>query len=157
MDPMNRQSQLSAEEHRSLTERVNERMQQTADDARTKSPAELVDDARAKTSETIDAAKQKTAEVTSAASEKATDVMSAAGDQMSTLAQTVRERAPGEGRAGEIASSTADALERGGRYLQEADPQLVRSDLERIIREHPIESMLVGVGAGYLIARAMRR
>ena len=35
--------------------------------------------------------------------------------------------------------------------------QMVRSDLERVIREHPIESLLVGVGVGYLVARATRR
>jgi uncharacterized membrane-anchored protein YhcB (DUF1043 family) len=34
---------------------------------------------------------------------------------------------------------------------------MVRGDLERVIREHPIESLLVGVGIGYLVARATRR
>jgi hypothetical protein len=33
----------------------------------------------------------------------------------------------------------------------------VRIDLERMIRQHPIESMLVGLGIGYLLARSMRR
>ena len=48
-------------------------------------------------------------------------------------------------------------LDRSGEYLQTADLQMVRSDLERVIREHPIESLLVGVGVGYLVARATRR
>jgi len=33
----------------------------------------------------------------------------------------------------------------------------MRADLEGIIRRHPMESMLVGLGVGYLLARSMRR
>jgi ElaB/YqjD/DUF883 family membrane-anchored ribosome-binding protein len=137
MDPMTRQPQATGDESKSFSERA--------------------DDARHKTTEAIDSAKQKTAEVTSAAADKASDAMTTAGDQISNLAQTVREKAPAEGRAGEIATNAAEALERGGRYLQQADPTMVRGDLERVIREHPIEAMLVGLGVGYLLARSMRR
>jgi ElaB/YqjD/DUF883 family membrane-anchored ribosome-binding protein len=137
MDPITRQPHVTGEENKSLADRA--------------------EDARHKTTEAIDTAKQKTAEVTSAAADKANDAMTSAGDQMSNLAQTVREKAPVEGRAGEIATNAADALDRGGRYLQQADPTMVRSDLERVIREHPIEAMLVGLGVGYLLARSMRR
>jgi hypothetical protein len=170
MDPQTRQPQSypATEEEKNLAQRASEKVSQVADDLRSKSPGEIVDDARAKTGEAIDAArhktgeaidtaKQKTAEATAAASDKATDVMTAAGDRMNTLAQTVREKAPVEGRTGEIAATAADALERSGRYLQEADPTVVRSDLERIIREHPVEAVLVGLGIGYLLARATRR
>jgi ElaB/YqjD/DUF883 family membrane-anchored ribosome-binding protein len=34
---------------------------------------------------------------------------------------------------------------------------MVRSDLERVIRDHPIEALLVGAGIGFLVARATRR
>jgi len=122
-----------------------DKVKQTADDLRSKDPSEIVDDARAKA-----------AEVGDAAANKVDSAMTATGEQMSTLAQTVRENAP-EGKAGEVASKAADALDRGGAYLQTADLQMVRGDLERVIREHPIESLLVGVGVGYLVARATRR
>jgi hypothetical protein len=68
----------------------------------------------------------------------------------------VREKAP-EGKAGEVAVKAADVLDRSGEYLQAANLQMVRSDLERVIREHPIESLLVGMGIGYMLARATRR
>ncbi|HWQ11461.1 MAG TPA: hypothetical protein VNL77_01605 [Roseiflexaceae bacterium] len=159
MDPQTRQPQSypAEQEEKNLAERVSDKVAQAADDLQSKSPGEIVDDARMKTGQAIDAARQKTAEATAAASDKAADVMTAAGDRMNTLAQTVREKAPAEGPAREIASTAADALERSGRYLQEADPSTVRYDLERIIREHPIEAMLVGLGIGYLLARSIRR
>jgi len=122
-----------------------DKVKQTADDLRSKDAGQIVDDARAKA-----------AEVGDAAATKVDSAMTATGEQMSTLAQTVRENAP-EGKAGEVATKAADALDRGGEYLQTADLQMVRGDLERVIREHPIESLLVGVGVGYLVARATRR
>ena len=122
-----------------------DKVKRTADDLRSKDASQIVDEARTKA-----------AEVGDAAANKVDTAMTATGEQMSTLAQTVRENAP-EGKAGEVASKAADALDRGGEYLQTADLQMVRSDLERVIREHPIESLLVGVGVGYLVARATRR
>lgn len=128
-----------------LAQSAVDKVKQTASDLSSKDPSEIVDDARAKV-----------AEVGDAAASKVDSAMTATGEQMSTLAQTVRENAP-EGKAGEVASKAADALDRGGEYLQVADLQMVRGDLERVIREHPIESLLVGVGLGYLVARATRR
>lgn len=133
-----------------------QRPEDTAQKA-TEKVTHAAEDAKAKASEAIDTARQRTAEIGANASDKATDVMNAAGDRMSTLAQTVREKAPAEGRAGEVAATAAETLERSGRYLREADPNTVRMDLEQMIRQHPIESMLVGLGVGYLLARSMRR
>jgi hypothetical protein len=33
----------------------------------------------------------------------------------------------------------------------------MRADLEGIIRRHPMEAVLVGLGIGYLLARSTRR
>jgi vacuolar-type H+-ATPase subunit H len=128
-----------------LAQSAVDKVKQTADDLRSKDAGQIIDDAKAKA-----------AEVGDTAASKVDSAMTATGEQMSTLAQTVREKAP-EGKAGEVAAKAADVLDRGGEYLQTADLQMVRSDLERVIREHPIESLLVGVGVGYLVARATRR
>jgi ElaB/YqjD/DUF883 family membrane-anchored ribosome-binding protein len=128
-----------------LAQSAVDKVKQTADDLRSKDPSEIVSDARAKA-----------AEVGDAAANKVDSAMTATGEQFSTLAQTVRENAP-EGKAGEVATKAADALERSGEYLQTADLQMVRSDLERVIRDHPIEALLVGAGIGFLVARATRR
>src|SRR6478609_8080773 len=60
-----------------------DKVKQTADDLRSKDASEIVDDARAKA-----------AEVGDAAAGKVDSAMTASGEQMSTLAQTVRENAP---------------------------------------------------------------
>jgi len=33
----------------------------------------------------------------------------------------------------------------------------MRADVESLIRRHPIESLLIGFGIGYLLARSTRR
>jgi ElaB/YqjD/DUF883 family membrane-anchored ribosome-binding protein len=128
-----------------IAQQATDKVKQVADDLRSKDPSEIVSDAR-----------EKVAEVGAATADRVDSAMTTTGEQMSNLAQTVREKAP-EGKAGEVATKAADALERGGEYLQTADLQVVRGDLERVIREHPIEALLVGVGVGYLLARSMRR
>jgi len=145
LDAASERAKQAGEKASDLAQSAVDKVKQTADDLRSKDPSEIVDDARAKA-----------AEVGDAAASKVDSAMTATGEQMSTLAQTVREKAP-EGKAGEVAVKAADALDRGGEYLQTADLQMVRGDLERVIREHPIESLLVGVGLGYLVARATRR
>src|SRR5687767_11072198 len=145
LDTAAERAKQASEKAGDIAQSAVDKVKQTADDLRSKDASEIVDDARAKA-----------AEVGDAAASKVDSAMTATGEQMSTLAQTVREKAP-EGKAGEVAVKAADALDRGGEYLQTADLQMVRGDLERVIREHPIESLLVGVGIGYLVARATRR
>ena len=79
------------------------------------------------------------------------------GGKMSDAAQTIRDNAPASGPIANVAETAADTLERAGSYLQEQDLSDIRSDLEGIIRRHPVESLLVGLGVGYLLARSMRR
>jgi len=145
LDAATDRAKQAGEKASDIAQSAVDKVKQTASDLSSKDPSEIVGDARAKA-----------AEVGDAAASKVDSAMTATGEQMSTLAQTVRENAP-EGKAGEVASKAADALDRGGEYLQTADLGMVRSDLERVIREHPIESLLVGVGLGYLVARATRR
>lgn len=79
------------------------------------------------------------------------------GEKMSDVAQTIREKAPMSGPMAGAADTAANTLERAGTYLQQQDLADMRADLEGLIRRHPIESLLVGLGVGYLLARSMRR
>lgn len=127
------------------SDRLSDAAREAADTLRTANASELVD-----------TAKQKAGEVLDTAAEKVDSAMTATGEHVERLASTVREKAP-EGALGDVATTAADALEKSGRYLQQADLQQVRSDLERMIRDHPIEALLIGFGAGFLLARAFRR
>jgi len=79
------------------------------------------------------------------------------GGKMTDAAQTIRDNAPTSGPIAHVADTAADTLEQAGSYLQEQDLAAIRADLEGIIRRYPVQSLLVGLGVGYLLARSMRR
>jgi hypothetical protein len=47
----------------------------------------------------------------------------------------------------------ADALESSGRYLQEEGVKDVAEDVTNLIRRYPIPALLIGLAAGYLVAK----
>jgi len=79
------------------------------------------------------------------------------GEKMTTAAQTLREKAPTSGPVANVAGTAADTLEQAGNYLQEQDLADMRADVEGLIRRYPVQSVLIGVGVGYLLARSRRR
>jgi ElaB/YqjD/DUF883 family membrane-anchored ribosome-binding protein len=89
--------------------------------------------------------------------ERADAATTAVGERMTDAAQAIREKAPASGAAAQLADTAANTLERAGSYLQEQDLAAMRADLEGLIRRHPIESLLIGMGIGYLLARSTRR
>lgn len=107
--------------------------------------------------EMIGDAKAKVEGLGTQAVNQAESAMHARGEQMTDLAETVRAKAPSNGRLGDFAASGADALERSGTYLQESDLADVGTDIKGMIRRHPFRSLAVGLSLGYLVARTMRR
>ena len=57
---------------------------------------------------------------------------------------------------GSAASAVADTLESSGRYLEESGLSGIGEDLTSMIRRNPVPALLVGIGLGFLIARATR-
>lgn len=101
--------------------------------------------------------KTRASEIGSKVVDRTDAAMSAAGERIENLGQSLRGRAPEEGRVGKVLSRTASALEQSGLYLQESTPTDVRMDLEDVMRKRPVTTLLVGAGIGFLIARALRR
>ena len=87
--------------------------------------------------------------------QKAEDATSAVGGSLKSLSQTIREKTPSTGMMGNASSAVADSLERTGRYLEEEGLSGMADDITDLIRRNPIPSLLVGVGIGFLLARAM--
>ena len=79
----------------------------------------------------------------------------AVGSGLKSLGHTIRDHTPDSGMAGDASSAVANTLERTGRYLQEEGLEGIAEDVTNLIRRNPIPAMLVGVGAGFLLARAM--
>jgi hypothetical protein len=75
---------------------------------------------------------------------------------MKSLASSIREHTPRSGVMGTASSAVANTLESGGRYLEEEGLRGIGEDLTNLIRRNPIPALLVGIGVGYLLARATR-
>jgi len=89
------------------------------------------------------------------AKDAAEGATSSVGSGMESLAGTIRDHSPG-GMLGSAASSVADTLEKGGRYIREEGLGGIADDLTGTIRRNPIPSVLVAVALGFLLARATR-
>jgi ElaB/YqjD/DUF883 family membrane-anchored ribosome-binding protein len=59
-------------------------------------------------------------------------------------------------QAGNLAHSTADTFESAARYLRSNDMGALQSDLERQVRRHPMQTLLVAVAAGWVAGKILR-
>lgn len=59
-------------------------------------------------------------------------------------------------RAGRLAHSVAGSMDSVAGYLREGDVERVRRDLERRVRERPLQSLLLGVAAGWVAGKILR-
>jgi len=89
--------------------------------------------------------------------QRAEDATSAAAGGLKSLASQVRQNAPHEGMLGTASSGVASALDRTGDYLREQGLSGMADDFTNLIRRNPIPALLIGVAAGFLIARATSR
>jgi hypothetical protein len=85
---------------------------------------------------------------------RADDATTAVGGGMKSLAQTIRENAPHGGMVVQASGMVASTLDSSGRYLQDSGLSDIADDVTNVIRRNPIPAVLVGIGIGFLIARA---
>lgn len=89
--------------------------------------------------------------------QQAADTLETAADRLDRLAS---ERIAGDSgaraRAGDLAHSAADTMESVARYLRKNDAQGLRSELEQQVREKPVQTLLVGVAAGWIVGKVLR-
>jgi hypothetical protein len=89
--------------------------------------------------------------------QKAEDATHAVGSGMQSLAGTMRDKLPQSGPIGAAGSTLASGLESTGRYLEEEGLHGVAEDMTNLIRRNPIPAMFLGVGLGFILARAISR
>jgi uncharacterized protein YjbJ (UPF0337 family) len=112
--------------------------------------ANVADKARDMASSVADRAK----DAASNLGKKAESGLDAVGSGLTSAAGTIRENLPNEGMLHNVGASVAEGLESGGRYLREEGFSGMADDLTDMIRRNPIPALLVGVGVGFLLARA---
>jgi len=98
----------------------------------------------------------KAQELSSTAVNKANEAATVVGEKLDSLANVIRERAPREGSVATAATTVVDGLESAGSYLREKKFDHLAKDVTELVRTYPVQSLLIGVGIGYLLARRTR-
>lgn len=91
------------------------------------------------------------------AGQKADDVVSAVGGKVQGLAGTVRDAGPKDGMLGGATRAVADTMENTGRYLQDQGVSGMMGDFTDLVKRNPVPALLIGIGVGYLLGRALDR
>ena len=110
-----------------------------------------------KTKDMASSVVQSVEDMASTIGHKAEGAVDSVGGGMKSLAGTIRDKAPAGGVFGTAASGVASSLESGGAYLQEHNLHGLATDATSLIRRYPLQAILVGVGVGFLVGRALRR
>jgi uncharacterized protein YjbJ (UPF0337 family) len=95
----------------------------------------------------------KTQELGMTAVSMAGEAATAVGETMGSLASVIRDNAPHEGTIASAATTVAGGLESASSYMQGKGYENIAIDLTAVIRRYPVQSLLVGVGLGYVLAR----
>jgi len=92
----------------------------------------------------------------SAVGQKADDAASSVGTGMKSVADTIRNQGPHEGMLGNATRTVAGAIDQTGKYLEEKHLSGMADDVASMIKAHPIPAVLIGLGVGFLLGRALR-
>jgi len=108
--------------------------------------------------------------VASSVKDKAADIPSIIADGLEAGAKALRHNRPtSETSAGGSVALTNDStitavtdtlatgMQSSADWLRDADFDKVKDGAERQVKEHPARSLLIALGAGYLIGKALRR
>lgn len=86
--------------------------------------------------------------------------MQQAAERLETVAKRIDDladqRLGSAGRAGDVAHGVADNMESLAGYLRESDLQTLQRDLERQVRERPMQTLLVAVAVGWIAGKILR-
>ena len=108
--------------------------------------------------------------VASSVKDKAADIPSIIADGLEAGAKALRHNRPtGETSASGSVALTSDStitavtdtlasgMQSSAEWLRDADFDKVKDGVEKQVKEHPARSILIALGAGYLIGKALRR
>jgi ElaB/YqjD/DUF883 family membrane-anchored ribosome-binding protein len=91
------------------------------------------------------------------AQEQAEAGIDTAAEGLSSAADKIRERAAGvDGMPAQAGTKVADTMERTAGYLREHDTNEIVDDLERYVREHPVQAVAGAIVGGFVIGRILK-
>jgi len=109
--------------------------------------------------------------VASSVKEKASGLPAMLADGLQAGAEALRQRrtSPGTSVAGSsvaisndptiaaVTDTLASGMQSSADWLRDADIDKLKEGVEKQVKEHPARTLLVALGAGYLIGKALRR
>lgn len=108
-----------------------------------------------KTREAAGQAGEAIQQAAAAVGQKAEDATSAVGQGIQQAAGSVREHGPSAGMLGSATQTMADTLESTGKYLEDKNLSGMVDDVTGLIKRNPIPAVLIGLGVGFLVGRAL--
>jgi hypothetical protein len=93
-------------------------------------------------------------EAASYVGKKADDGVHAVGSSLKSFGDTVRHTAPQRDMLKDGMCAVADTLENTGKYLENEGISGMANDVTNLIKRNPIPALFVGIGVGFLLARA---
>lgn len=81
----------------------------------------------------------------------------ASSDGQLAAATTTSSTAISDSRVAQVSDRVATGMSATADFLRDADLDSLRSGVERQVKEHPGRTLLMAVGLGYLIGKAVRR
>jgi len=92
----------------------------------------------------------------STAGKKAEEWVGEAGKSVGQFADSLRHAGPDHGVLGKASSAVAEGMESAGHYMQDKNLSGMMDDVTDLIKRNPIPALLVGLGVGFLLGKAMR-
>ena len=120
-------------------------------------------------------AREKLADVGSTARERAGNLKDSLADALESSADKLRQRAggqggqlagttgtssvalEGDGRVSDVANRVAGGMQASADWLRDADIDGLKMGIEKQVKEHPGRTLLIAVGLGYLLGKALRK
>ena len=79
------------------------------------------------------------------------------GDGMSAASATGGSMAVADDRMSQVTTRVAGGMDGAADWLREADLDGLKSSLEQQVKDHPGRTLLIAVGVGYLLGKALRK
>ncbi len=118
-------------------------------------------------------AQEKLADVGSTMRERAGNLKDSLADALETGADRLRQRGQGgqlagstgtggmavtgDGRVGQVTDRVAGGMDATADWLRDADLDGLRTSIEQQVKDHPVRTLLIAAGLGYLLGKALRK
>lgn len=113
-------------------------------------------EALGKAKEAVQSVGEMATETAATVGKKADDMTAAAGHRIAGFGETIAHQAPHEGLAGRASQAVADTIKEGGKYIEEHKLSGMAQDVEQVVKNHPIPALLICLGIGFCLGRAMK-